>query len=516
NTGGKTVSLKTVATLVVMAQSGMHIPAQRGATMPVFHDVFIDIGDEQSLEQSLSTFGGHIKRIKYILSKADRNSLILLDELGSGTDPDEGGAIGQAILDELRSIGCLGMITTHLSILKAYAFGNPRIDNASVDFDTATLSPTYRLIIGRPGESHAITVAQKLGMPKRVISSSRQHLSAQGKQFTKAIAATNEVRQSAETARAEAQAAQLEAVSRQEVYQSKLADLHRLQGEFETWLACLPDLKAGDEIFVPSLKRKGRLVRLELHRQIALVDSESLQIEVPLSDLMPDFGQSAVREEIAALRRQILEQARMAEESRAQAARVQEEYHRSLTQQKERARQFDTWLGAIARLKVGDEVPISRKPGTAKVTKVDLPGLRASVQLEEGETELPLQEIFPQTGPFAPRGQASPPRQRQHAGQSRGGQGSRDDHDQPEEQDNRPMQRRQSDSRAARASHDALLSLEPGRQVFVVPFNKRATLIRINPEKGQAVVQSGIFEMQLPISDLEPVHDQPPTDKKRR
>ena len=138
NTGGKTVTLKTVALLVVMAQSGMHIPVQRGATMPVFRDVFIDVGDEQSLQQSLSTFGAHMKRIKHVLNKADRSCLVLLDELGAGTDPEEGGAIGQAILDELRRIGCVGMVTTHLSVLKAYAYNHERVDNASVEFDTAT------------------------------------------------------------------------------------------------------------------------------------------------------------------------------------------------------------------------------------------------------------------------------------------------------------------------------------------------------------------------------------------
>jgi len=148
NTGGKTVALKTVALLVAMAQSGLHIPVQRGGTLPVFRDLFIDVGDEQSLQQSLSTFGGHIRRINYILRKADRSSLVLLDELGAGTDPDEGGAIGQAVLDELRRIGCLGMVTTHLSVLKAYAYNHQRVDNASVEFDTATLSPTYHLRIG--------------------------------------------------------------------------------------------------------------------------------------------------------------------------------------------------------------------------------------------------------------------------------------------------------------------------------------------------------------------------------
>jgi DNA mismatch repair protein MutS2 len=185
NTGGKTVTLKTTALMVVMAQCGMHIPARRGATIPVMADVLIDIGDEQSLEQSLSTFGAHIKRIGYIIETARRGTLVLLDELGSGTDPDEGGAIGQAILDELLDSGCLAMATTHLSVLKAYAYNRDRVDNASVEFDVETLSPTYKLRIGTPGESHAISVAHQLGLPAAVVSVARKYFGSRGKQFRK-------------------------------------------------------------------------------------------------------------------------------------------------------------------------------------------------------------------------------------------------------------------------------------------------------------------------------------------
>ncbi|MFA6134974.1 MAG: MutS2/Smr-associated SH3 domain-containing protein [Phycisphaerae bacterium] len=497
NTGGKTVTLKTVALLVLMAQSGLHIPARRDSTLPIFHDVFIDIGDEQSLEQSLSTFGAHIKRLRYILQKADRNCLVLLDELGSGTDPDEGGAIGAAVLDELGAIGCPAMVTTHLSVLKAYALNHERVDNASVDFDTATLRPTYHLRIGTPGESHAITVAQHLGLPGRVIDAARKHLGAQGKQFRRALRATGAARQVAEAARAEAQAAQVAAEIRHEDYESKLADLHRLQGEFETWLATLPELKAGDEVFVPSLRKTAHLVRLELHRQIALVDAGSLQVEVPLRDLMPDLGQSAVREQIASLRKQILDQARDSEAARAEAERLRQEYHRSLQAQRDRAKQYDAWLTAINRMKIGDPVPIARKPGTGTLVKVDLGGLRASVSADGGEINLPLQELFPQTGPFAPHA-PSPPRRHDHG---------RDHSHEPAEtpQPDRPMHRRSAESKAARSNHEILLACKPGEKVFVVPFNKAATLIRIKADKDQAVVQSGIFEMELPLSDLEPI-----------
>jgi len=478
------VALKTVAMLVVMAQSGCHVPAQRGATMPAFRDVYLDVGDEQSLQQSLSTFGAHVKRIRYILRKADSSCLVLLDELGAGTDPDEGGAIGQAILDELLRVGCVGMATTHLSVLKAYAMTHERVDNASVEFDTTTLSPTYHLHIGTPGESHAITVAGKLGLGKQIVAAARRHLDSQGRQFRKAIRATGQVRQVAEKARADAHAAKLAAEDEQETYQAKLADLHRLQEEFETWLAALPDWKPGDEIHVPSLGKSGRLVRLELHKQVAVIDSGNIQVEVPLRELMPDLGQSAVREQIAALRQQILTQAANTEEVRAEAQRVMDEYQRSLELQKQRARQFDTWLGAIARVKVGDEVTIGRKPGRGKLVRLDLPGLKATVATGDGEMEISIQDLFPQTGPFSPHRPARP--------QPAAPQGDR------------PIPHRRPDSRAGQANRQAVLAIEPGSEVYVIPFNKRATLIRLLPEKDQAVVQSGIFEMTIGLADLEP------------
>jgi DNA mismatch repair protein MutS2 len=534
NTGGKTVALKTVALLAVMAQAGMHIPAARGATLPAFRDVFIDVGDEQSLQQSLSTFGAHIKRLRYILRRADKQCLVLLDELGSGTDPDEGGALGQAVLDELRSVGCLGMVTTHLSVLKAYAYNNERVDNASVEFDTETLSPTYHLRIGTPGESHAITVAQKLGLPRRLIGSARQYLSSQGVQFRRAIRATGQARQVAEEARAQAVQAQSHAQQQQEVYQAKLADLHRLQEEFNTFLARLPEMRAGDELFVPSLGKKASLVRLELHRQVALVDGGNMQVEVPLSELLPDLGQTAVREQISAIRQQILDQASAAQAATEQARRKQEEFQQSLNQQRERARQFDTWLSMIARVEVGDEVPIALKPGRGKLLSLDLPGLRAKVQTEKGEMEISLQDIFPQTGPFARYRQPPPTRQPRSDDQQRPPQRQpqrrprRDQpptapqqharparHDRPahtprpapapEPEPDRPMPRRHADARQVQQALQTLLATQPGQSVYVVPFRKRATLIRLNEEKGLAVVQSGIFEMEIPLADIEPV-----------
>lgn len=516
NTGGKTVTLKTVALLAVMAQCGMHIPARRGARMPLLQDVFIDIGDEQSLQQSLSTFGAHIKRIRYILSKAQTLTLVLLDELGSGTDPDEGGAIGQAVLDALRQSGCLGMVTTHLGVLKAYAMTHERVDNASVEFDTATLSPTYELLIGTPGESHALTVAQKLGLPKAIVSAARSHLAGRQKQFHSAIRATGAARQTAEEARTAYQTAQLAAKVDQENYQAKLTDLHQLREEFNTWLARLPELRAGDDIFVPSLNRTGHLVRVEWNKQVALVTVDKLDVEVPLSQLMPDLGQSAVRQQINALREQIQEQVQQTQQVLSEAQHKQKQCNQTLLEQRERARQFDTWLGAVGRLRVGDEVPIAIKPGRGKLLAVDLPALKAKVQTEMGEMELSIQDIFPQTGPFAPQPAGKGHRDNRHGsrqhlkgpadkpGSRRQGVDAQGELVESEEP-NRPVHRRGRDDKQAAQNRSLLLATQPGQAVYVVPFHKRATLIRINTDKELALVQAGAFEMQVPLADLEPV-----------
>ncbi|MFP4107024.1 MAG: endonuclease MutS2 [Phycisphaerae bacterium] len=500
NTGGKTVSMKTLGLMAVMTQSGMHIPAERDAKMPVFRDIYIDVGDEQSLEQSLSTFGGHIQRIRTILAKADGASLVLLDELGAGTDPDEGGAIGQAVLDELLEIGCLAMVTTHLSVLKAYAFTHERADNASVEFDTKTLSPTYHLNIGTPGESHAITVAKRLGMPKTITNSARSYMDRQGKQFKKAIKATSHARQTAEKARAQAQQAAAQAKSQQETYEAELADLHRLQDEFAHWLATLPDLQPGHEVYVPSIRKKGKLVRMQFSKQIAVVDVDAMQVEVPIQELMPDLGQNKIREEINDLRRQILQQARESEKARAEAQRIQAEYHRSLKHQKDRARQWDNWLECIANAEVGKVVPIARKPGSGILEQLDLPKLRATIRTGEGKSiELPVQDLFPQTGPFA-KGRKGAKR-----GKGKGNGKSKD----------RPIRHGKSTGKAAKQKVQQMLDLEPGQQVFVIPFNKRATLIRVDEHKQQATVQSGAFEMQLPLTDLAPA-DHNPGKKSRK
>jgi DNA mismatch repair protein MutS2 len=176
NTGGKTVTLKTAGLLVLMAQTGLHIPAQSGSTLSIFQDVYADIGDEQSIEQSLSTFSGHITNIARILKKAGRNTLVLLDELGAGTDPQEGAALARSLLTYLvaQKITCL--VATHYPELKVFAHSTPGVVNASMEFNLSTLLPTYHLTVGLPGRSNALLVAERLGLPKDIIEGARTTL----------------------------------------------------------------------------------------------------------------------------------------------------------------------------------------------------------------------------------------------------------------------------------------------------------------------------------------------------
>jgi DNA mismatch repair protein MutS2 len=187
NAGGKTVTLKTLGILSLMAQAGMHIPVEEGSTLTVFHSIFADIGDEQNIEESLSTFSAHIRRLDQIVKEADDRSLVLIDELGSATDPSEGASLGLAILDYLREHKASIVITTHLTLLKTYAYLHEDVENISVEFDPATLKPTYNLVYGMPGQSNALAIARNLGMSTDILDNASNYLEEKDKHFLELI-----------------------------------------------------------------------------------------------------------------------------------------------------------------------------------------------------------------------------------------------------------------------------------------------------------------------------------------
>ena len=256
NTGGKTVTLKTVGLFILMNQFGLALPAAEGTALPLVDGLYADIGDEQSISQSLSTFSGHMTNIASIIAAATSKSLVLLDELGSGTDPEEGSAIAMALLDHFIETGCRVLVTTHHSILKNYGYTKPGVQNASVDFDSKTLSPTYRIIMGVPGESRALEIASRNGLPEPILERARSYLDEERTDVSALIAGLKEKHR--ELDRAVRDKEQEERRLREERRKADLRELRLRQKEMELKQQGMGELR---KLLQESRKKLENLVR---------------------------------------------------------------------------------------------------------------------------------------------------------------------------------------------------------------------------------------------------------------
>jgi DNA mismatch repair protein MutS2 len=345
NTGGKTVALKTAGLLTLMALSGVPIPAEEKTSIGYFTGIFADIGDEQSIEQSLSSFSAHLKNVQEILDNVTKSSLVLLDELGSGTDPMEGSAFAMAVIDYLKSKKCKTMISTHYSEVKAHGYNEEGIETASMEFDSNTLSPTYKLLMGVPGESNALTIAKRLGVLDEVIESAKSYISDDNKKVESMIGNIREQSEDLNKMKIQVEQLKEEAKKNKEEYENKLAALEKekneilkeaydkadkmmremqakakalvdkiqteeskkedakllqkslnmmknaLKDEKNKTIVSKPkikrkiEFKEGEKVFVKSMSQHAVITRINEHKQVAQIQAGILKLEVAIDDL---------------------------------------------------------------------------------------------------------------------------------------------------------------------------------------------------------------------------------------
>ncbi|MGE0480103.1 MAG: MutS2/Smr-associated SH3 domain-containing protein [Phycisphaerae bacterium] len=447
NTGGKTVTLKTVGLISLMVQAGLPAPVAPGSTVGVFNEILIDVGDEQSMQQSLSTFSAHLKRHMEMLRRAGPRTLLLIDELGAGTDPDEGAAIGRAVLDEILRLDGRCMVTTHLGALKGYALTRDRAENACVEFDIETLRPTYRLRIGEAGLSNAIAVAEKLGMPKRLVIAARRNLSRRSRAMTGLLEGTAVAKREAEQAREAAVVARLGADRAAADATAARDQWERQRLDFQTWLQRVVHLRPGDAVRVRNFDRDGKIVRMRLDQQRAEVDVGAFSVEVPLADVLPPETPPPPPRPFA-------------------------------------TRPDVIPTGRAARMKPGRE-PLRERAGSEPArTPPDVAGLARP----------PLD----QRGPRRPRTGEAPPHDHRGAGAPRRDRGSDGARPQPRIE-------------WAPLTDAQVEALKPGDKVIVKRFHREGTVVRVNLTKHLVTVSAGLLDVEVPYNGLaQHVRPEPP------